>query len=296
MGHLYALDLIQRRQFVLLPPAVGVLRADAADHLIQHRTAGVQVGPGPLAAAGTVLFFRRVAALQDNGQVFVALQIKLPRRAKVDQRQFACRVQDQVFGADIAVQHLLMVHGVHCQQDGAHQSKRLLLGIGRTGTAHVADQRLAGQIVHYQVGGVVFLQKITPGHNAADSAETRHQLAFPAEAAQRVAEGAAVLSGQRPDLPAVPLRQRLGEKLFDCNALLLYQVHGQVGHAKAAGAQRRAQQVTPAQDGERRQRPRRCRRLLPAKPAVRAGDAGVGPGRHTAGAQVVGIDHEDSAP
>ena len=296
VGHLHPFDLIQRHQLILLLPAVGILRADAADHLIQHRTAGVQVGPGALAAAGTVLLFRRVAPFEDDGQVLFAFQIKLPRRAEVDQRQFAGRVQDQVFRADVAVQHLPAVHGVHRQQNGAHQRKRLLLGVGRTGAAHVAHQRLAGQIVHHQVGGVIFLQKAAPAHDALDPAETCHQLTFPAEAAQRLPEDAALLTGQRPDLFAGALRQRLGEKLLDGHTLLLHKIHGQVGHAKTACAQRGAQQVTPGQDGEGRQRPRRRDRLLPAEPAVRAGLAGVRPGLHTPGAQAVGVDHKGSAP
>lgn len=51
VGHGYPFDFIQRDQAVLLSALVRVLGPDAADHLVKDRAAGIQVGPGALAAA-----------------------------------------------------------------------------------------------------------------------------------------------------------------------------------------------------------------------------------------------------
>ena len=85
--HLHALDLVQRQQIVLPGAGRRVLGLDAADHLVEHRAAGVEIRPGALAAAGMVLLLRRVAVLQDDCEIFFLVQGKFPGRAEVDKRQ-----------------------------------------------------------------------------------------------------------------------------------------------------------------------------------------------------------------
>ena len=187
---------------------------------------------------------------------------------------------------------MLLVHGVHRPQNGAHQVQGLPLGKHCPGAAHAAHQGLPRNIVHDQIGGAVLLQSIPPGHDALHSAEASHQLPLAAEGTQRFPEGAALLPGQGKDLLVLPTGQAVGEKLLDGHRSLLIQIHGQIGNAEAAGPQPGAQQIPPRQNGEGGQGAARRRQLLPGETAAGAGDSRIRPVPHAPRTQVMDVYHD----
>ena len=85
----HPLQLVQRNEQILFPTLVGILGTDAADHLVEDGAAGVQVGPGALAASGAVLLLRGIAALENNGEILLFLQVKFPGSTEVDESEGA---------------------------------------------------------------------------------------------------------------------------------------------------------------------------------------------------------------
>ena len=104
-------ELIGRRQLASVDNTVQrFCRGHAGGQAIDRRAERVYIRPRALLAVGSIMLLRRKAVLYVDGVGVLAHRRKLPRRAKVQQRQRSVRADHDVIGADVPVQKMMIVH------------------------------------------------------------------------------------------------------------------------------------------------------------------------------------------
>lgn len=179
-----------------------------------------------------------------------------PGGAKVDEHHLALFGQEDVVRADVPMQQPGGMHALQGAHDGQHDLHQLVKGHGLAAAAH--QHVLEGdalQVVHHQVGRVVFGKEIAHAHDAGLSVEARQRARLLQEGFQALVEALFPLPGKGSDLRLTggAARAILGQVFLDGQLNAKHQVVGQVRGAKAAMAQPLAYQILARQHGSRPQ-------------------------------------------
>ena len=164
---------------------------------------------------------------------------QIARRAEVDQLQAAVRLHHDVVGGNVAVDDPRAVHlfeRAHQRQKSADQRFR----VKGTVLPHALEKRLAVDILHDHVGGVVFAEKVADNDDAAFPGEPREMLRLLQKALFAVVVVASLGGEGGRDLVGdgvAAVGKARGEVFLDGNVNLQQLVEALVGDAEAALAQ-----------------------------------------------------------
>ena len=115
----------------------------------------------------------------------------------------------------------------------------------RAGPSYVPAQRLAVDVFHHDIAGIIFLKAVMHSDDVG-KVQLCQQLRLLLEAMLPVLEGLRVLNAAHlPALPGVPVRKAVREKLLDRDEPLQPVVPCLIGNSKAAVPKRRADFVPP---------------------------------------------------
>ena len=230
-----------------------VRRELAGNAPVHCRPHGVHVRPGTLVAVAGILFLRCVSPLQDNRHALAVPQCE-PGRAEIQQAAFPLGGDVNVVRADVPMQQ---VEGVHLDQrlhNGLQDGDGLVPGDSLPVFGKIGFQAHAVDVLHYKVGGAVFLEIVLHRHDVGSVLQLGQDLGLLQETLHAVlvirfhpaGKGHAVMV-------RVPRGQGRGHVFLDSHLDLQGQVVPQIGDAKPAHAQHLPHQVPSVQDGPQRQ-------------------------------------------
>ena len=284
-------------QGVAVQPLQRFRRQEARDGRVEARRAGVDVREGPLPAPADVLFFRRVAHLQNHVQALGLVPDGVPGGTEVQQLHHAVLGDVDVVRRHVPVDEALRVNGGQRPQDRDHHIQGLF---NRDLPAVVGDVRLEGDaldVVHDEVGRVVLVKIAGDGGDVGVADELGQGPGLLLEPLRPVGEllglGVHGHRHRRSDAGG----DVVGHELLDGHLGVQLGVQGQVGDAKSALAEDPSHDVAAVQHGPGPQGHGEFPLvLLQVEPAVRAGARALRPLLKAVVAEIFPLRHAPHAP
>ena len=235
---------------ILLHPVHRIRRDLACHRVIIGGGQGVHVREGHAPAPAHILLRRGKTVLDHHVQTPALLPGGKARRAEVEKLHAPVRLDDDVVGRDVPVDHAFAVDDLQRVHQRHQQRVCLLLVQGSAQTLQVAAQRLALQILHDEVGGAVFLKGAVDPDNGLQPHELGQGLRLGQELLQAEAVVLRLFRGGQLHRYRVlaAAHQAGGVVLLDGHAPSGGVVVRDIGDAEAALPQHSAQHISAVEN------------------------------------------------